>query len=84
MLQLPLLCRTAGDIVEVFLIKHSLVSTHYARFSFASDAFKPELELASNSEEETAAKSTDREQKHVIFLNFSIFPDIFCLVLGDI
>ena len=42
--QLPLLCRTAGDIVEVFLIKHSLVATHYARFSFASPNFKPEVD----------------------------------------
>ena len=49
--RLPLLCRSAGDIVEVFLIKHSLVSSHYGRLSFASPAFRPEPGEAAEQEE---------------------------------
>jgi hypothetical protein len=40
--QLPLLASTAGDILEVFLIKHSLICSQFGRFSFASKTFKPE------------------------------------------
>ena len=66
--QLPLLCRTAGDIVEVFLIKHSLVATHYARFSFASPNFKPEVDPLET--EEFTAKTTVPEARNVIITVF--------------
>ena len=62
--QLPLLCRTAGDIVEVFLIKHSLVATHYARFSFASPNFKPEVDPLET--EEYSAKSVPEDRNVII------------------
>ena len=70
--QLPLLCRTAGDIVEVFLIKHSLVATHYARFSFASPNFKPEVDPLET--EEFTAKTTVPEARNVIIIQFSFLP----------
>ena len=66
--QLPLLCRTAGDIVEVFLIKHSLVATHYARFSFASQNFKPEVDPLET--EEFTTKTTVPEARNVIITVF--------------
>ena len=40
--QLPLLASTSGDILEVFLVKHSLVCNQLGRFSFSSKTFKPE------------------------------------------
>ena len=67
---MPLLCRTAGDIVEVFLIKHSLVATHYARFSFASPNFKPEVDPLET--EEYSAKSVP-EDRNVIITVFIFF-----------
>ncbi len=39
--QLPLLASTSGDILEVFLVKHSLVCNQLGRFSF-SKTFRPE------------------------------------------
>lgn len=67
---MPLLCRTAGDIVEVFLIKHSLVATHYARFSFASPNFKPEVDPLET--EEYSAKNVP-EARNVIITVFIFF-----------
>ena len=46
--------RTVGDIVEMFVIKHSLVCSHYARFTFASATFKPETQAGSDSDESSA------------------------------
>jgi len=43
--RLPLLARTSGDIVEVFLIKHSLICSQFGRFSFASKTFRPEIDM---------------------------------------
>lgn len=43
-MDLPLLASTAGDILEVFLIKHSLICTQFGRFSFASKTFRPETD----------------------------------------
>ena len=40
--QLPLLASTSGDILEVFLVKHSLVCNQLGRFSFSSKTFRPE------------------------------------------
>jgi len=40
--RLPLLASTSGDILEVFLVKHSLVCNQLGRFSFSSKTFKPE------------------------------------------
>ena len=55
--QLPLLCRSvAGDILEVFLIKHSLVSSHYARLSF-TQSFKQEVDGNSSSSPESTHTS---------------------------
>ena len=62
-------CRTAGDIVEMFIIKHSLVCSHYARLSFASDVFKPEVD---NNEDNTEESSTiKRKVKSVAVSNAS-------------
>ena len=41
-LQLPLLASTSGDILEVFLVKHSLVCNQLGRFSFSSKTFRPD------------------------------------------
>lgn len=40
--QLPLLASTSGDILEVFLVKHSLVCNQLGRFSFSSKTFRSE------------------------------------------
>merc|ERR1719150_1974160 len=40
--RLPLLASTSGDILEVFLVKHSLVCNQLGRFSFSSKTFRPE------------------------------------------
>ena len=50
--------RTVGDIVEMFVIKHSLVCSHYARFTFASQTFKPETQAGSDSDESSGQPST--------------------------
>lgn len=47
LMDLPLLASTAGDIVEVFLIKHSLICAQFGRFSFASKTFRPEIDKKS-------------------------------------
>ena len=54
--------------MEVFLIKHSLVATHYARFSFASPNFKPEVDPLET--EEFTAKTTVPEARNVIITVF--------------
>ena len=54
--------------MEVFLIKYSLVATHYARFSFASPNFKPEVDPLET--EEFTAKTTVPEARNVIISVF--------------
>eukprot|EP00092_Neocalanus_flemingeri_P059232 GFUD01070744.1.p1 GENE.GFUD01070744.1~~GFUD01070744.1.p1 ORF type:complete len:905 (+),score=202.84 GFUD01070744.1:37-2751(+) len=44
LMDLPMLASTTGDILEVFLIKHSLICTQFGRFSFASKTFRPETD----------------------------------------
>ena len=53
--------------MEVFLIKHSLVATHYARFSFASPNFKPEVDPLETEEYPT---KIGPEARNVIILVF--------------
>jgi len=42
LMDLPLLASTSGDILEVFLVKHSLVCNQLGRFSFSSKTFRSE------------------------------------------
>ena len=63
--QLPMLCRSAGDILEVFLIKHSLVSSHYARLSFAQ-SFKVESPDHNSSSPDMSQPGTQTD--HVMYL----------------
>ena len=62
--QLPMLCRSAGDILEVFLIKHSLVSSHYARLSFAQ-SFKVEQEASNSSSSSPELVQAQAQQNNV-------------------
>ena len=57
--------RTVGDIVEMFVIKHSLVCSHYARFTFASDTFQPETQAGSDSEESADANNLVRVSRQL-------------------
>ena len=65
--QLPMLCRSAGDILEVFLIKHSLVSSHYARLSFAQ-SFKVESAEQSSSSSSPDMSQPGSQTDHVMYL----------------
>ena len=68
--QLPLLASTAGDILEVFLIKHSLICTQFGRFSFASKTFRPETDKKrAHSPTRTIGQETSTLVKTL--LNFS-------------
>ena len=40
LLQLPLLASTTSDIVEVFLVKHSMICNQIGRFNFSSKALR--------------------------------------------
>merc|ERR1719154_179550 len=44
MMELPLLAQTSGDILEQFLMKHSLVCSQFGSFSFSSKIFQPDFE----------------------------------------
>ena len=82
--QLPLLCRSvAGDILEVFLIKHSLVSSHYARLSF-TQSFKQELDSNSSSSPEcshSAGLQADTVSRETFTPIKSIISSIYYLLL---
>ena len=54
--------------MEVFLIKHSLVSTHYARFSFASSIFKPEVDPSNEEISGTSSGGNSLDCETVSFL----------------
>ena len=62
-----MLCRSAGDILEVFLIKHSLVSSHYARLSFAQ-SFKVESPDHNSSSSSPDMSQPGTQTDHVMYL----------------
>lgn len=53
--------------MEVFLIKHSLVANHYARFSFASANFKPEVDPL-ETEEYSSKHALEARNVIIVFI----------------